>query len=363
MSKGTLLFYINAIHEGGAERVILQLAKHFAIDGYKSVLVTSFVDENEYPVPDAVERISIEKEQKHQGKLARNISRISALRKIIKEHKPSAVISFMAEPNFRAIVAGVGLKSKTIVSVRNDPNREYAGRLGRFIGKRVIPYADGVVFQTEDAKQWFPKAVQEKSKVIFNDVDPVFFETRYIGGKDIVTLGRLSEQKNHRLLIEAFSRIADKHPEVNLLIYGTGQLADDLSAYINDLELEKRVFLMGNTTEAEKVLSTAGYFVLSSDYEGMPNALMEALAVGVPSISTDCPCGGPKTLINDGENGMLVPVNDVAALSAAMDRLLSDSDLSATLGKNAKRLALNYKTDRVFAEWKKYVEKQISNCD
>ena len=195
--------------------------------------------------------------------------------------------------------------------------------------------------------------------VIFNDVDPTFFETEYVGGKDIVTLGRLSEQKNHKLLISAFARVADKHQEVNLLIYGKGQLADDLSAYINESGLENRVFLMGNTTEAEKVLSEAGYFVLSSDFEGMPNALMEALAVGVPSISTDCPCGGPKTLINAGENGLLVPVNDIEALAEAMDRLLSDEELSSNLSQNAKRLALSYKTDRVFAEWKKYVESVI----
>lgn len=123
METKTLMFYINAIHDGGAERVMLQLAKRFAGAGYRSVLVTSFVDSREYPVPEGVERISIEQEQTEQSRLKRNLSRIKALRKLIKEHRPRAVISFMAEPNFRAVLSSAFLPVKVIVSVRNDPER------------------------------------------------------------------------------------------------------------------------------------------------------------------------------------------------------------------------------------------------
>lgn len=359
MYKGTLMFYINAIHEGGAERVIIQVAKHFAAIGYKSVLVTSFVDKNEYEVPDVVERITLEKKVLHQNIIKRNFTRILALRRICKKYKPDAMISFMAEPNFRAILANCGIKTKTIISVRNDPNREYAGRIGRFIGKCILPLADGCVFQTEEAKNWFPKSLQKKSKVIFNDVDHIFFETSYVGGKDVVTLGRLCEQKNHRMLIDAFTSISEKHKDTNLLIYGTGPLENELRKYISSCDMDNRIVLMGLTKESDKVLSKAKCFVLSSDYEGMPNALLESLAIGVPSISTNCPCGGPRMLIDNGVNGLLVPINDTDALAEKLDFLLSNPDKAEQIGVAAKEMALCYSTEKVFNEWREYVESII----
>ncbi len=355
--KKILLFYINGINGGGAARVIIQLAAHFALCGYKCILITSFVDEGrEYPIPDNVERISIEQEEIRQNRLKRNVDRIKKLRELCKLYEPDALISFMAEPNLRAVLAARGLKTKTIVSVRNDPSKEYRGVIGRLVGKFILPMADGCVFQTEDAKSWFPLKLQKKSKVIFNDVDHVFFETDYIGGEHIVTLGRLTDQKNQKILIDAYAGIADKYPNNDLLIYGVGSLKDELQAQIDTLAMSDRIHLMGLTTCAQDVLSRAGIFVLSSDYEGMPNALMEALAIGVPSISTDCPCGGPRMLIQSGENGLIVPVGDVDALSRELDHLLSDSRLAKRLGENARKSAQSYKTEAVFQQWKEYVE-------
>ncbi len=355
-----LLFYINTISGGGAERVILQLAHHFAEVGYRSVLVTSFVDEGkEYAVPENVTRISIEHKEVKQSRLKRNITRIKALRRIIKNEKPSAVISFMAEPNFRAMAATIGLRTKRIISVRNSPDREYAGRIGRFVGKHILPQADGCVFQTEDARAWFPEKLRQKSRVIMNDVKEDFFEVRRKDTHNIIAVGRLSKQKNHAMLIEAFAKIADKYPDQNLLIYGSGVLEEDLKSLIIALELEKRVSLMGATDKVAEVLGKAQVFALSSDYEGMPNCLMEALAAGVPSISTDCPCGGPKTLIKDGENGLLVPVGDKEAMAQALDKMLSDLDGAEVLGRNAKESALKFHPEKIFAQWREYIEEVI----
>lgn len=361
MDRKTLLFYINAIHEGGAERVILRLANHFSQVGYRSIVVTSFVDDNEYPVPDGVERISIEREEIKQSKLKRNISRIIALRKICKSVRAEAIISFMCEPIFRSICATVGLPIKRIVSVRNDPKVEYSGKVGHFVGKYMLPWADGCVFQTEEAQAWFPKRLQNKSKVIFNEVDKVFFAAEYVGGNDIVTLGRLNKQKNQLMLIRAFARIADEFPNRHLCIYGIGDQKEFLQNEISRLQMEHAIKLMGMTTNSADILAHAGLFVLSSDYEGMPNALMEALAVGVPCISTDCPCGGPRTLIQNGANGLLVPVNDEDAMSEAMKALLSDNNHACALGKNAKTMARSFAPDAVFQEWKNYVEKVIKH--
>lgn len=360
--KTTILFYINAIHDGGAERVILQLAHRFSESGYRSILVTSFVDNDfEYPIPDGVERISMESQEIKQSRFKRNLDRIRKLRKYCKEYNPAVLVSFMAEPNFRAICAAFGLPVKTVVSVRNDPDREYGGKLGRFIGKVMLPMADGCVFQTDDAKMWFPKKLQSKSAVIMNETTKEFFNIEYVGGNDIVTLGRLAGQKNHKLLIEAFASIADKYPGTDLKIYGDGPLKESLCQLIEKMNMSERIHLMGSTKNVGEVLSTAKIFVLSSDYEGMPNALLEALTVGVPAISTDCPCGGPKALIKNGVNGLLVKIRDKEELTAALKYMLDNGKAADEMGRKAKECAAKYHPDNIFSEWKNYIEYVIKS--
>lgn len=350
-----LLFYINAIHDGGAERVMVNLTKKFADAGDDVILVTSFADAWEYPVSPNVRRLSIEQEQVIQSRWKRNLSRISALRRICKAEKPDVVVSFMREPNFRAVLATRGLPVKTVVSVRNDPNRSYAGKLGRFIGKVLLPMADGCVFQTEDAKAWFPRRLQKKSAVIANEVAEVFFRVQRESTQHVVCVGRLNQQKNHPLLIRAFAKITDKHPGQDLLLYGKGDRQEELQELARQMGLENRVRFMGQSADVPGVLAQAGIFVMSSDYEGMPNALMEALAAGVPSISTDCPCGGPKMLIRNEENGLLVPVGDEVALAAAMDRLLSDGAFAKRLGDDARESAKRFVPEEIFAQWEDYL--------
>ena len=357
----TLLFYINAINGGGAERVILQLAHHFADIGYRSVLVTSFVDEGkEYDIPQNVIRLSIEQKEIKQSRIKRNFSRITKLRKFIKQETPVAVVSFMAEPNFRALIATLGLRTKRIISVRNDPKHEYSGKLGKFIGKYILPLADGCVFQTEEAKAWFPKKLQRKSKVILNDVKEEFFEVHREKTNNVISIGRLSKQKNHSLLIDAFSLVAKKYPDEKLLLFGEGILENNLKQKIKSLGLQEQVMLMGQTNNVADVLKKAKIFVLSSDYEGMPNCLMEALAAGVPCISTDCPCGGPREIIDNGNNGILVPIQDPDAMCQALDKLLSDIEYAEAIGKTAKESALRFHPNKIFMEWKSYVEEVIN---
>ena len=352
-----LLFYINAIHDGGAERVMINLTKQFASSGHNVVLVTSFVDQWEYPVDEKVRRLSLEREEIPRNRIARNLSRICKLRKICKEEQPDAVISFMAEPNFRMLLATIGLPAKTIVSVRNDPNREYAGKLGYLVGKYILPMADGCVFQTEQAKAWFPKRLQKKSAIIMNAVDEGFYAVQRQGGKDVVTLGRLTGQKNQAMLIRAFSGIANKYPEWNLRIYGQGEQQIPLQQLIQNLGMEQRIYLMGATSQVPQILGNAGVFVFPSDYEGMPNALLEAMAVGVPSISTDCPCGGPAMVIRHGENGLLIPVGDEQALKNALDSLLAEPKKAEKLGEQAKLDAQSFRPEKVFKLWTEYVQK------
>lgn len=351
-----LFFYINAIHEGGAERVMVNLAKQFADDGFDTTLITSYQDTWEYPVDRSVKRLSLEDEEIVQSKLRRNLSRIKKLRKVIKREKPDAIISFMAEPNYRTIISCIGLPVKTIISVRNDPEKEYAGTIGRFLGKGLLPVADGCVFQTPDAQKWFPRRLQKKSCVIYNAVKEDFYhvDRMPVKGK-VVTCGRLEEQKNHELLINAFSKTLNEHPGAHLDIYGNGSLKEKLQNQILEMQLQDKVTLCTATDDVCAVLREASVFVLSSDYEGMPNALMEALAAGVPSISTNCPCGGPRLLIDNGRNGLLVSIGDVDALSEAMSRLLTDEKFAEQISRSASESAKEYIPDRVYDIWKKYI--------
>ena len=353
-----ILFYINALNGGGAERVMTNLSNQLDAESIRVIFVTSYRAQGEYPLNENIKRYSLEETEIQQSRIQRNFSRIRKLRRICQEEKPDVVVSFMQEPNFRAICATFGLPTKTIVSVRNDPNREYAGKIGWFVGKVLLPMADGCVFQTEDARHWFPKKLQKKSTIIFNAVKESFYEIsgKPVEGK-IVTCGRLMEQKNQATLIDAFGMIADKHIQATLEIYGEGNLEASLQEQIEKLGLHDRVFLKGQTEHVEQVLQNASMFVLPSDYEGMPNALMEALAAGVPSIATDCPCGGPKMLIEHEINGLLVPVGDTAALANAMDRLLTDKVFAQKMGAAARESAEKYRPDGVFMQWKQYIEK------
>ena len=174
--------------------------------------------------------------------------------------------------------------------------------------------------------------------------------------RNIITVGRLMTQKNHKLLIEAFSKIAKEFPDENLVIYGEGELRDTLETQSKKLGLEGRVKLPGATTNVAEKLSSAKVFVLSSDYEGMPNALMEAMAVGVPVISTDCPCGGPAMLIEEDSQGILVPCQNAEKLANALRLLLESQDLRLMVGESCKERALQFSPDIVFSQWKEYIE-------
>lgn len=351
-----IMFYINAIHYGGAERVMVNLAKYFSEAGYDTSLATSFRDKWEYPLAQTVKRITLEEQEIKQSRLMRNLSRISKLRKICKEEKPDVLVSFMEEPNFRSILATRGLPIKTLVSVRNDPNKEYAGRLGAFVGKVLLPMADGCVFQTKEAQEWLPKKLQKKSRIIYNAVKEEFYHIeRKPNRGEIVTCGRLTEQKNHAMLISAFAEVVKQYPYATLKIYGEGALREALQEQIDAAGLSGKAFLMGATNDVGKALQTADLFVLSSDYEGMPNALMEAMAAGVPCISTDCPCGGPRELLGDNARNKLVPCGAVQQLKMKLIEQLESSEA----GKAEKKRAELFQPKRVNALWEKYLQEII----
>lgn len=355
----TVMLYINCIHSpGGAERVFCQLANRFAECGWRSILVTSYREPGrvEYPLDDRVERHNMEAERLYEDRLRRNVHRIAKLRRLLRECRPDILITCMQEPNFRGMMASMGLPVRRMVSVCNACEKEYPGLMGKFVGKVLMPMAEGCVFQTEEEKRWFPERLQKKGRIIMNQVNESFFGVQHSGERhDIVTVGKLRAQKNQALLIRAFSRIAGEIGD-NLLLYGAGELEDELRGLIESLHLSERVKLMGLSTDVANDIKDAKCFVMSSDYEGLPNALLEAMALGLPCVSTDCEGGGPAMMIENGVNGLLVPMREEKALADAMLYMLQNPDEAERMGKAARETAEGFRPDTIFARWKQYAE-------
>lgn len=359
-----ILLYIDTMGYGGAQRVMSNLANYFCNEGYDVVMCNDVVlqkDIAQYKLPSQVKRVYLEENNK--GNLfVKNIHRIVRLRRIVLAEKPDCVLSFLGNPNLRMLVALWGLRVKKVVSVRNDPEKEYGKGIRRWLSKQIFRLADGYVFQTKDAMAYFPEFIQRKACVILNPIEKRFYiDGELASRKHIVTVGRLEEQKNHIMLLEAFSKIAQKIPCENLLIYGDGPLRSVLEKQVERLGLKERVFFQGKVAQIENELRKAKIFVLSSDYEGLPNALMEAMASGVPCIATDCPCGGPKMLFRDGADAPLVPCKDTDALARQIQNLLLDDKRRMSVGHSLRKRAEVFYAERIYQQWNDYIERIVNN--
>lgn len=356
-----IVLYIDTMNRGGAQRVMINLATYLANEGVKTILVTDFPYDGkspQYSVPIQIERRYL-RDSLSGNILVKNIERIRKLRKIVKRERPEVILSFLGRPNITMLLATSGLQIRKVVSVRNDPHKEYGNtRFKKKLFGNMFKKADGVVFQTKDAADYFPLSVKEKSLIIFNPIDKKFFQTeRNTATHNIVTVGRLERQKNHKLLIKAFSRIANDIPDENLLIYGSGPLKKELEQYVEDLNLKDRVFFKGNISNVEEELAKTSLFVLASDWEGLPNALMEAMAVGVPVISTDCSCGGPRSLIKSDSEGILVPCGDVEAMASAMIKVMNDRSVQIRMSRNERKRSEDFYPEIIFRQWMEFLFK------
>lgn len=362
-----IVFLALTLSRGGAERVIANLCNDALSEKYRVTIVTCMNKPAGYELKPGIEHICIEKTSDiHYKNLGeRFLKRRRLLKKVLEECKPDVLLCFLPEPNFLALSLKKHFNFPMIISVRNDPVREYKNPVYQAIMRFLYPKADGYVFQTKQAMEYFSFSghITERGVTIPNPLGKEFMD--YVRMEEaqrkkvIVNVGKLDGQKNQKLLLRAFGRIADKFPEYKLLIYGEGNRRNDLEQLIKELQLEDRVEMPGNVSNLSKKTEDAALFVLSSDYEGMPNALMEAMAMGIPCISTDCPCGGPDFLIRDGENGLLVPVGDEVRMAEAMEKLLLDRELADRLGKNAVTITDTLNPEVVHKRWEDYIVKYL----
>lgn len=355
-----ILFYIGSLARGGAERVVVNLAEYMEKMGYQVAIVTKEQTENEYPVAKAIGRIhaDIYDDEISGSRIVNFYRRVRKLRKIWKEEKPDIIVSFIKKNNLMAILSSRGLQVPVLVAIRSAAFREYPG-IFRMAAKVLFPMADGVIVQTKEQAEYFGKKVFQKTKMLPNAVRDDFMGSVYQGPRDnrIVTVGRIDDNKNQIMLIKAFSRIADKFPHMKVVIYGNGEAEKRIKQAIEEQGLSGRVILAGHVSDIKTAIERARIFVLTSRVEGMPNALIEAMALGLVPISTDFGGGGVRQLIRDGENGFIIPIDDVSALSEKMELILGNGELEMKLRNHAVEIQKQFAPELVNQQWKQYFEK------
>ena len=359
-NKMRIMFVIDSMYKGGAERVISNLANAMCNDNDVAITTINNLCSN-YVLDDKIKRycLTILDEKKHLFKLINIINKIKNLVKYKRNFKPDIVIAFLPKSCFYTVISNFFCKSKIILSERNNPEITYKKISYKILMKLLYPKSNGFVFQTEDAKNFFSKKIQQKCTVIPNPINEEFMIKEYNGKrkKVIVNVGRLDKQKNQELLIRAFTVFASKYPEYRLNIYGEGELRDYLQNVILQCQMENKIHLFGNVNDIKDKIIDAKMFVLSSLYEGMPNALMEAMALGIPSISTDCPCGGPKYLIRNSINGILIQNDNIDELLAAMELLANDEILANKISHEAHKITTILNPKEINQKWIGYIKK------
>lgn len=346
-----ICFITSTMSGGGAERVIANLSNELVSREHEVTILLTTAMIVEYNLDSRVELVQISERTGHGIK--GRIKRIYNLRKYFAKHRECNYISMPTDTNIFVLIASMFLPINLIISERNDPN-QYEYPLLRDI---LYITAKKIVFQTEDAKQCFSKRIQKRSKVILNPVSDNL-PSAYEGKKEkkIVTVGRLDPQKNQILLIKAFEKFVESHGNYELDIYGKGELENALHSFIKELNLSEKVHLKGFSKELWQEAATAEMFILSSDYEGMPNSLIEAMAMGMAVVSTDCPIGGSAMLIKHRENGLLVPIRDADELCAAMIELAEHKELIDRYGKNAISIRQDLSVSKICNQWLEYLK-------
>lgn len=338
----------------GAERVIAQLSNYFVAQGKICKIITLNDDEVFYALDRRVAVLPVGK--KSDNKVLDKLKRYIQVRKMILREQPDLVLSLPEEIGVYVLLALLGTGIPVYVSERNNPWVMPDVKVTRILRTLMYPFARGIIFQTKMASSFFPESIQRKGVVLSNPVDAGRIPAQYMGKREkvVVAAGRLSHQKNVPLLLKAFAAFSRKYPEYRLRIFGEGELREELTELAATLQIAEKVEMPGRSTALLEKMNSASMFVLSSDYEGMPNVLLEAMCMGMPVISTDCPSGGPKELIEDGVNGLLVPVGDVKALTAAMEKLAEEA-YAKQLADHALQIREKLTSTDIFVSWYKYL--------
>lgn len=347
-----IMFLVSSMGGGGAEKVVSTLSNYLVSKQHEISILMISTEKNEsfYKLDPKVKLIPLLQKKNNHFLW---FSKIKKIKTNIHQAMPDVVVSFLPHVCIYTWLALRKTNFRYILSERNDPNQ--MNLLYKFLCKKAFRDANGCVFQTKDAASFYNIDRLKKYKIIENPINLTNFKPNLCGvtNKRIVSVGRLTKQKNFELLINSFADFMDlKGRDYTLNIYGDGPLRSKLQKTINDKKMEKNVFLCGKSTEWHNIEQNSALFVSSSNYEGMPNALAEALLIGLPCIATDCPVGGSKTLAEHFERCYLVPTNDRTKLTNTMLKVIEK--------KHPREMEINHFSIELISEkWVSFFEEVI----
>lgn len=355
LSDKTLLLVCGTMASGGAERILSVLSGQFA-DYFSDVKIVMWRKAAVfYPLDKRIELIVIP-ESSGKDQL---LQQMSWFRGYVKKLQPYCVLSFLAPFNMLTVLSLWKCGIPLLVAERNDPRHDCPNGIWRKMRDFFYGLSTRLCVQTQANKDYFPAYVRKKTDVIYN---PVFLPSSLIGKalkvpkeKIIVSVGRLNPQKNYKLLLEAFGEVVGIFPDYKLIVYGDGELREELEDHIRRLNLESKVELAGVRKEVHPLLLGAQLFVMSSDYEGMSNALIEAMCLGLPCISTRV--SGATDLIRDGINGKLVDTGDREGLAKAIIDSLNHPEATGRMAAEAVNISELLNTNRIVGEWLEFIRK------
>ena len=347
-----IAFFIGSMGRGGAERVISILANEYADKGWDVDILMLLANRVEYDLRPQVNVISLVGASTSHAKNA--LSWLTKIRKYVSTVKPDRVVSFIGRVNAVVLTATIGMKVPIIVSERNDPKHDGRGKAMLWYCNKIYHRAKAIVFQNKYEQSCFDKLLASKGVVVPNPVQ--VSATKKCDGEEVVvaTAGRLNQQKNHFMLIDAMEIVHKKHPQVKCRIYGEGDLREALQTYINNKKLTEVVNLEGNRKDIHEKLAECSLFVLTSEFEGLSNALIEAMMIGLPCITTDY--NGAEELVQNGENGLVVRRGQADELADSIVLLLENPSLRLKMTKQSLESSKQYAASCVLKKWKEVIQ-------
>ena len=359
---------ISSLSCGGGERAMVLLAEGLANLQHQVTLIT-LSDKNTdfYQVPSKVSRIELGIMGDSSNlieAIKNNIGRINTIRKVIESTEPDVVASGLRITNVSVILALLGKNYPLIVTEQNDVKVHSQGLVWETLRRLTYPLCSKVVSVSKGVDRGLEIPLNKRA-VIYNPITVKDYQTAPVLPPEVdsnknwvASMGRLTHQKGYDLLLLAFHKAAEKHPDWQLIILGKGELREQLEQMRDDLGLSGQVVFTGALTNPFAVLKQAQLFVMASRNEGFPLAHGEALACGLPVIATDCP-SGPSEMIRHDIDGLLVPNQDVEALAIAMKSLMFDKQKRQQLAARASEVVERFGQDKIVAEWETLMHKLI----
>lgn len=350
------MFIIPSLSKGGAERVVSILSSELVKKENAVTIITHFKTEYEYPVNKGVKIVCLSdmKECTYREKMSILflIKLLYILRKKVKQEDPDYILPFLWTTCIRAELSLIFSKynKRIIQTVRNNPSIFPQNRILRKYRDFLVKKSKMSLVQNKEQKDYFDFNLKNKIKILPNPVSEEILNIKRENDNNtinIIGVGRLEKQKKFELLIKAFAEISSKNKNVRLKIYGDGTQKENLQKLINELQIQDIAKLCGRANNYSTIYSSASIYVLSSDFEGMPNTLLEAMAVGLPCISTNCPTG-PSDIIVNGENGLLINRNSISELIESIEKIIKNEEFREKISKNAKNtIKQKYSSDMI----------------